>query len=925
VLYGRDAERTRIGELLEAARGSRSGALVVRGEPGIGKTALLEDTRERAADMHVLTARGVESESELPFAALHQLLRPAFDHVDRLPGQQAAALRGALGLGDGSGQERFLVFAACLSLLSELAEQRPVLCLVDDAHWLDAASADALRFVARRLDAEGVLLLFGAREGDVRVFEAEDVPSLVLDGLDAGAATTLLARKAGVDAAPTVRDRLVEQTNGNALALLEVSSELTPRQLAGDEPLPEALPMTTQVESVFLERVRRLPEDTQRFLLVAAADDSEDAGLVARASHQLGAGVNALDAAEEAGLVTVRSARIDFRHPLVRSAIYEAASSGDRRAVHRALADALAGDDAQADRRAWHLAASTLEHDEEVVRALEEVAERAEARAGYLAAAKALERAAELSSDPAARGRRLVGAARAASLAGSDRRARDLADQALPLVDDVVLRAEIARVRALYERHCGRPLDGVASLVQAAGDVQSVEPGKALELLLYASSAASEGLDTSLHRQVSAQAATVEIDGSAGPERFLAGVLVGLGSMLDGDTARGAATIDDALEWGFAADDPRHVLWASAFALWIGADERMAQLADRAISLARGRGAIGTLTESLTVRALQFAFVQRFDEALIAAEEALKYAGELGADNLKPIPLTTMAGIAALRGRDDEASERAGEALRIATAHGLAQRAGSALRALGLLDLSRGRWAEALERFEGVANVRGGAGDAFQIILTRPDLIEAAVRADRPEVAGEALPAFEDWAVNTGAPWAQPRLAACRALVTNGDEASAHFEDALRLGKDARPFDLARIQLLYGEHLRRMRRRTDSRAQLRTALDAFEAFGAEPWAERARTELRASGETARKRDPSALSQLTPQELQIARLVADGLSNKEVAAQLFLSPRTIDSHLRNVFAKLGLSSRTQLARLPLGADGELEPSAVTAPA
>src|SRR5262245_35353444 len=445
VLYGRDPERARLGALLDAARLSRSGVLVLRGEPGIGKTALLEDTRDRATDMHVLLARGVESESELPFAALHQLLRPSLDHIDRLPAPQAAALQGALGLGEGSGEERFLVFAATLSLLAELAERRPVLCLVDDAHWLDAASADALRFVARRLDAEGIVLVFGAREGEPHAFEGPDLESLQVEGLDPESAATLLERGAGVEAAPAVRTRLLEQTRGNALALLELPSVLSAAQLAGTEALPEALPMTRQVEDVFLERVQRLPEDTRRLLLVAAADDTEQVAVVTRAATARGVGAEALGGAETAGLVSVHGTRLLFRHPLVRSAIYEGATSTERRSAHRALAEVLTDDPEHADRRAWHLASAALEPDEGVVGALEEASARAEARGAYTASARALERAAELTPDAPTRGRRLAFAARAASVAGDHERAVALAKVAAPLADDPLAGAEIAQ------------------------------------------------------------------------------------------------------------------------------------------------------------------------------------------------------------------------------------------------------------------------------------------------------------------------------------------------------------------------------------------------------------------------------------------------------------------------------------------------
>jgi ATP/maltotriose-dependent transcriptional regulator MalT len=913
VLFGRDPERARIGALLEEARSSRSGVLVVRGEAGIGKTALLLDARERAPDLHVLSAHGVESESELPFAALHQLLRPALGHLERLPAPQADAIRGALGFGEGGGQERFLVFAACLSLLSELAERRPVLCLVDDAHWLDAASADALKFVARRLDAEGIVLLFGAREGDVRTFEAPDLPSLVLEGLDREAAATLLARGAGVDAAPAVRDRLLEQTRGNALALLEVPSVLTEAQLAGAEPLPEALPLTRHVERVFLERVRRLPEPSQRSLLVAAADDLGSLTVVAAAARTLGLDQRALDLAEHAGLLVVHGTRIEFRHPLVRSAVYEAATSSERRSAHSALAEALAGDEEHADRRVWHRAAAALEPDESIVLALDDAAERAEARSGHMAASRAYERAAELSEKGADRGRRLVAAARAASLAGADTRAVALADRALPLVDEPVSRAEIARVRAAWHRAGGRPADCIPLLLEAARDVSPVDPGKALELLFAAFSAGTDS--ASEHALLEAAALADEVAPPPGDEEaaLLSSLVRGLGAMVAGEPARGAALIGQGVASSAVQTRARNALWASACALWLGDDQRVAALADRAVELARSQGALGTLGEALSVRAAVCAYVQRFDEALVAAEESMRFARELGSPNFVLFPLAVIAHVAAIRGEDEQAVAHAEEILRVATARGFGLRAANATRVLALLDLGRGRWAAALERYQALADKSRGFRDAFSVVSTTPDLIEAAVRAGRREVAERALPAYEAWAEHAGGARGQSRAASCRALLSDGDAATAHFEEALRLRGAARPFDGARIQLLYGEHLRRERRRTEARVQLRAALEAFEGFRAEPWAERARTELRASGETARKRDPTTVSQLTPQELQIARLVGSGLANKEVAAQLFLSPRTVDSHLRNVFSKLGVTSRTQLARVPLPGD------------
>ena len=907
--------------MLDDARASKSSALVIRGDPGIGKSALLEDTRDRAGDMHVLAARGVESECELPWAALHQLLRPALGEVDRLPEPQAAALRSALGLVDGAGDERFLVFAACLSLLSELADRRPVLCLVDDAHWLDSASADALRFVARRLDAEGIVMLFAAREREILAFDAPDLASLVLRGLDPEASSELLARGAGVEAAPSVRERLLEQTHGNALALLEVPSVLTDAQLAGDEPLPETLPMTDQVETVFLERVRRLPAEVQRFLLIAASDDTESAALVSAAATATGVGADALDAAEHAGLIVVRGSRLEFRHPLVRSAVYEAATSTERRSAHRALAEALGGDDADADRRAWHLSASVLEPDESVVTGLEEAAARAKGRGAYLSAAKALERAAELSADDTARGRRLIEAASAASEVAADARAVALARQALPLVDDLRLRAEVTRVLAVAEINRGWPRDAADALVESAETVGHVDPRQALELLMNASHCASEAGDFPLQIRIGEVAASIEPPTDDQWSRFMIDLLDGCRWMVVGNSERGIPLLRQAVAWADATGEERGLYVAAACSFWFGDDVIGSTLAHRAAELARTRGAARLLSLCLGLRASQLFFAQRFDEASAAATEAVQIARELKADNLVLLPLTMLSAVAAVRGREEEARAHAGEVLQVGTARGLANRVAGAHRALGYLELAQGRWDAALEHLLAVAELRRD-GNVVVAMLVVPDTVEAAVRADKPDEARSRFAEFEAWSEQSEAAWARPLVASCRALFSRGEETTAHFEEALRHRRDARPLDLARIRLLYGEHLRRERRRIDARKHLRAALEGFEGLGAEPWAERARAELRASGETARKRDPSTIDQLTPQELQIARYVAEGLTNKEIAARFFLSRRTIDSHMRNIFAKLAITSRVQLAQLPLDVE-EPDPAEVEA--
>ena len=912
MLYGRDAERAQIGALLDGARSARGGVLVVRGEPGIGKTALLEDARDRSADMHVLTARGVESEAELPFAGLHRLLRPALHLTSQLPAPQSQALQGAFGLAEGSTHERFLVFAACLSLLSEMAERRPVLCIVDDAHWLDALSADALLFVARRVEAEGIVILFAARDSDVRTFEARDIPSLRLTGLGADAVTLLLERGAGKTAAPAVRDRIAELTGGNALALLELPAVLTDAQLAGLEGLPEALPLTQQVESVFLERVRRLSDSSQRFLLVAAADDTGDLTVVTRAAGAVGVPAEALAEVEAAGLVVVSGSQLAFRHPLVRSAVYAAATSVDRRSAHHAIAAALAEADEQADRRAWHLAASALEHDPEIVNALDGAAERAKARAGFLAASKALARAAELSADPESRGRRLVEAARCARIAGADGDAVELANRARPLVTDPSLRSEIALAVGVAAFRSGRPIDGVRTLLDSATEVSSLDPARAVQLLVWAMPCAISGGQSSALAEVADVAASVARDSHGGP-LHMAHALAAISGAIAGEASVQREVLEEAFAWAAAASEPLDASTVGVAALYTGDHERSATLLDRAVALARERGEFGVLAEALTMRAFQFAFAERFDEAAIAAEESSNFARELTATNLAARSRSVLAFVAAIRGDETEARARANEVIEYAASHGPSLGFALALYSLAMLELGRGRWNEALEQFDALADARS-PGSLYVSAVSAADRIEAAVHAGRMDAAQSALKQFESWAANSKAPWIPARLARSRALVAEGDGAVDHYEEALRHTDGARPFDLGRIRLAYGECLRRQRRRVDARAQLRAAIEIFDRLRAEPWAERARIELRASGETARRRDPSTVSQLTPQELQVARFVAEGLSNKEVAAQLFLSPRTIDSHLRNVFSKLGITSRTQLARLSLGAEG-----------
>src|SRR5918999_3597216 len=839
MLYGRDAERSAVTTLLDAARDSRSGVLVLRGQPGAGKSALLQDAVEQASDLQVLEARGIESEAELAFAGLHQLLRPILGQVDGLPGPQATALRAAFGLEQGRVEDRFLVALAVLSLLAEAAERRPVLCVVDDAHWLDEASANALVFVARRLEAEGVVVLFAARDGDPRRFGAVGLPELEIGGLDGVAVAALLAERAAVPVAPQVRDRLLERTGGNPLALVELPSVLTSDHLSGAQPLPLRLPLTDGVEHAFLERVRRLPDDAQALLLIAAAEDTGRQAMVTAAAATLGARVAALDAAEAAGLVRVRAEAIAFRHPLVRSAVYQGATSSQRRRAHRALAGA-AHREGDADRRAWHLAAAAVEPDERVVRELDAVAERALGRGGFEAASSALERAATLTADPRSRGRRLVAAAEHAWAAGQLGRTAGLLEAVRPLATEPLLRADVGRLRGWFELSVGSVAAAQPILVQAALDAAPVDPGRARRILAGAAEAAWLEADRNAGADLSRAAARLGSADSA-HDRYFTDLTAGFLAYLEDDTAVAVRRLTDAIGLAGRLDDPDLLSLAAHHAFYVGDDTAAYQLNVRVAASAR--------------------------------------AGGKAAELLFTLPRLAQAEVREVIG-----------------------------------------WARAVQK---AATARPASAGTLLGELRHPVVVtmasldggEAAVHAGWRNNAPGWLRGIKAFATHTAAPWAQARVAHAHGLLSEGHVAEDRFQEALdHHWRARRPFERARTELAYGALLRRARRRVDARAHLEAALDTFERLGAVPWAERARLELRASGPAARRRDPSTLLQLTPQELQVARFVATGLPNREVAAQLFLSPRTVEFHLRNVFAKLGISSRSQLAQFHLDRSG-----------
>ena len=916
VLHGRELEQERLRLLLDEARSSRGGALVIHGQPGAGKSALLADLIEHAesgvgSGVQVLRTRGIESESPLPFAALQRLLRPVMGHVERLPARQATALRAAFGETDTAAGDRFLVFLATLSLLAEAAEQSPVLCVIDDAHWLDEASTAALLFVARRLGPERIALLFAARDGDVRRFESDGLPELVLGGIDAAAAMALLTDRADAPVAHDVRDRLMRQTGGNPLALVELPGSLTPAQLAGRESLPADLPLTAGVQRVFLDRSRRLSTAAQTLLCVAAADDSTRVSVVRQAAELLGVGPGALTEAEESGLLTIAGVDIGFRHPLVRSAVYQGAATHVRQQAHRALAEVMTGGQ-DADRRAWHLAAAVDAPDPDVVAALDDAARRAAARGGFEAASAAFERAAELTRDEPACSTRLLAAATNAWLAAQLPRAMRLATTARAGATDPLVRADLDRLRGRIEFVAGSVPVGVGIWSQAARDVVATDPQRAREIGMIATAGS-----TFLPEEDRTDLDPDELLASPAHEsstraQCFTQLLTGFHQLNHEGLAAAAVSLRHAVVLGHDLSETDLLTNLGIATFHLGDDDGFRRLFSRMLTRARNDGAIGLVLFALPRLALADLSGGNWTGAVAHATEAVELARSTGQPGLAAMPLAQLALVAALRG-DKGYDGVFAEMDRVS--------AGQPAGILGVLMRDTRRWAQGCH-----AALTGEPAAALHHLqqMTQPtltrlaayDRLDIAVRSGHLDFAVRCLDELEQFAKIAETPHAHRVVAYGRAVLAAQEDSPAaaeeFFSEALgtESGQD-RPFERARTHVAYGEFLRRSRRRVDAREQLRTALQMFDDLGAGPWAQRAELELRASGETARKRDATASVALTAQETQIASFVAQGLSNREVAAHLFLSPRTIDFHLRNVFAKTGITSRSELARINLG--------------
>jgi tetratricopeptide (TPR) repeat protein len=771
VLYGRDVELASLAHLLDEARASRSGVLVIRGEPGVGKSALLEELVSHATGMQLLRATGVQTESEVAFAGLEQIVRPLLDHLDEIPAPQATALRVALGLGSGAEPQEFLISVAVLSLLAAAAEAEPLLCVVDDAQWLDAASAQALTFAARRLEAEGIALVFAARDTDGAGFEAPGLPGLRLEGLPPGAATQLLANSS---LSPDVRDHLVRATGGNPLALLELPRLLSEDQLAGREVLRDPVPIGQTVEAAFLGRARALSGDSQKLLLLAAADDSGDTRLVMRAATALGVNATAFREAENAGLVRFGEKQVDFRHPLVRSAVYQGASPPERQAIHEALAQSLDGEE-YADRRAWHRAAAASGPDAEVAAELEQSADRARLRSGYSAAAAAFELAAELTVDDPLRARRLFAAADAAWLAGRAPRAAALLQDARPLARDPLLGADIDHLLGTIQFQLGNPTDAYELLLSAVASVASVDTHRALRTLISADRAAAFTGD--YQREIDVSRRAEELGGDA-VQSFEYAWLVGIGGMLSGDYEKGVMHLRRGIAQADDSRDPTVLSAASELALY-SLDVPLADsVLTRTVAAARASGALGNLPYALGLLASAEVNEGKFTSAAANASEGLRLARETGQQLGVAMGLSMLARVEAHRGREEACREFVAEATEFAAAHGLGTQVATATGALAELDIASGRAAEGFSRLEPIGQ---GAGHVhlFDVMYGTPELVEAAVRVGRPEAALPAMAQYEPWVEAVQAAWPSALAARCRALLSDGDEAREHFEQAL--------------------------------------------------------------------------------------------------------------------------------------------------
>jgi len=908
MLCGRLVEISRIDRLLSDARSGRSGVLTLRGEAGIGKTSLLgraEDTA-RELGMSVLAIRGWEQEHSLAFAGLAQLVHPAAHLIRKLPERQARALSGAVALGPTRPVDRFAVYTAALGLLAQISEDGPVLLTVDDAHALDTPSAEALAFVARRLMAEGVAVLATARPHSSVAWLTTHLPVLNVTGLAAEAVDELIVDRTGTRPTGAVLRHLLDRSAGNPMALIELLSDVNGHQLAGQQPMPAFAHAREAAGALFSRRVRALGDPARSVLLLLATSISAELRRVLEAAEAQGLPESALAEAESCGLVVFESGTFRFTHPLASTAVLAGASATERRAAHRVLA-AVCPDSSHVGERAWHLAEGTLGADEQVAAELEKAADIARGRSGYAAAVTLLERAAALGDSDSSRSRRLFAAAGDAFLAGQTGRARELLTTADALSEDPHLRASVAAGRGRVEALTGHPKLGYRIVFQAALAVRDTDAQRCAGLLADSAMAALLAGDPGAAVDAALEAQKL-VDDPSGNVALVINLVHGLtllhlGQALQGRERLQACTtlVERPTDSPIAVE---YMILAAIAMNWIGEHALARRTMDAVLSELRVCGALGMMPFALYALAYTEVLTGRTASARATANEAVKLAEFTNDEVWHYLALSSLTYVEAIRGDADQCRRHGRQAM--ALRRSCTDYPRDASEALGLLELSLGQYEDALSVFhEGARSTPSDSPDA--LVSSHFDYIEAHVRSGR-RPTGRMLGVLDDHAQNSAFP-AQAAIAwRLRGLVADDTSAGACFDAALRLHSQVEcPLETARTRLAFGERLRRSGQRVKAREQLRTAVDAFDRLDARVWAERARKELAATGETVRRpRTAGTLADLTPQEYQVAQTVVRGSTNRETASSLFLSTKTVEFHLGNVYRKLGVRNRTELA-------------------
>ncbi len=905
MLLGRQQELLAIDQALAAARLGKSARLVIHGDPGIGKTALLQYAIEQSASMRVLSARGVEFEADVPFAGLSELLQPALDRLDSLRPLHANALRSSLGLGRRIEADRLIVGAAVLGLISAFADEAPLLITVDDAQWLDRASAETIGFVARRLVADPVAVLIAVREGDESPLLAAGLAELRLSGLDQAAAIELLSRAgAGAITEETAR-RLVGATGGNPLALLELGPEAHRMPAAPHD----SLPVATSVERAYLRRAGGLSEGARRVLLLVAASGGSDLGLVRHAAAAMGLGSDVIDEAEGASrIILQRADRVEFVHPLARAAIYHASSPAERRAAHRALAGALSVTD-DADRRAWHLAAAAAGWDADAADALESAARRAHESSGFAAAAAAWVESARLTESEELRAVRLLRAAESAWLGGRAEQATESLMTARKLADPT-LRVEIDTLGGHIAMRRGAVLEGYRTLVAAAAAVEPRDRLKAIRILADAAVSTFGVGNPTVMLQAAQHAIDISQPDDPPDVAIVAHVAYGALAIMAGRGDDGPRHLHETIplfeQVQLDTGDPLLLLCAGVTGLFLREAEAGRDLLERALVEAREHAPTAALPVVVFFLGRDAFATNRWPLARALYEDATRIARETAQDTWLAGPVSGLAWLDALEGRADDCRRNAAEGMQLSETLGMALFKAWAMIALGMLELALGRPDEALLHLSRCASYLHENSMTDPDLSPAPDIVDALVRLGRADEAREVSRAYQLAAEAKGQPFSLARAARAQALVAEDGDFASHYQAALRHHESTPDtFERARTQLHFGERLRRTRKRVEARKQLRAALKAFDELGAAPWGERAMSELQATGETARVRDERHRQLLTPQELQVALTLGDGTTTREAAARLYMSPKTVEYHLRHVYDKLEIRSREEL--------------------